>query len=278
MNYYKIREYLYIVSGALISALALDLFLTANKIAPGGASGLGTILYNGFGIPVSLTVLAVNLVLFAVGYRRLGKRTLVLTFAATFLMSAFIQIFSFLKPLTNDMLLAAVFGGAMFGVGSGLTIAGGASTGGTDFAAVMLNGVIQHIPISEFILIIDLFITLLSGIVFKDYTILLYSMLSLFICTHFVDKVIDGFHYARLVYVISEKNEEISKKLIKELNMGVTALYGRGMYLGRERMILMCAMRRNDFPKFRRAVETADKNAFIILTEANEVLGEGFNK
>ncbi len=273
---YRLKEICYMTAGALLSALALDLFLTPNKIASGGASGLGTILYNSLGVPVSVTVFGVNIVLFVFGFKRLGKKVIYRTFAATFLMSAFIQIFSFLKPLTDDMLLAGVFGGVMLGVGSGLTIASGASTGGTDFLAVILNGIVSHIPVADFILGIDLIVTLLSGVVFKDYGLLLYSLLALYISTRFVDKVIDGFRYARLVYVISSKNREIAKQLLNKLDMGVTALYGKGMYSDREQIVLMCAVRRNDFPKFRRMVEQTDKNAFIILTEANEVLGEGF--
>lgn len=273
---YRLKEICYMMAGALLSALALDLFLTPNKIASGGASGLGTILYNSLGVPVSVTVFGVNIVLFVFGFKRLGKKVIYRTFAATFLMSAFIQIFSFLKPLTDDMLLAGVFGGVMLGVGSGLTIASGASTGGTDFLAVILNGIVSHIPVADFILGIDLIVTLLSGVVFKDYGLLLYSLLALYISTRFVDKVIDGFRYARLVYVISSKNREIAKQLLNKLDMGVTALYGKGMYSDREQIVLMCAVRRNDFPKFRRMVEQTDKNAFIILTEANEVLGEGF--
>ncbi len=273
---YRLKEICYMTAGALLSALALDLFLTPNKIASGGASGLGTILYNSLGVPVSVTVFGVNIVLFVFGFKRLGKKVIYRTFAATFLMSAFIQIFSFLKPLTDDMLLAGVFGGVMLGVGSGLTIASGASTGGTDFLAVILNGIVSHIPVADFILGIDLMVTLLSGVVFKDYGLLLYSLPALYISTRFVDKVIDGFHYARLVYVISSKNREIAKQLLNKLDMGVTALYGKGMYSDREQIVLMCAVRRNDFPKFRRMVEQTDKNAFIILTEANEVLGEGF--
>ncbi len=274
----RFKEYLYIFAGSAISAVALDIFLAPNKIAPGGASGLGTILYNSLGVPVSITVLAVNAILFAIGFRRLSKKMLVLTLAATAAMSVFIQIFTVFKPFTEDMLLSSVLGGALFGLGSGLTIAGGASTGGTDFAAVMLNSVFSHISVANFIFFTDLIIALLSGVVFRDYTLLLYSLFSLYICTRFVDKVIDGFNYARLVYVVSDQNVEISKRVLNELNLGVTALYGRGMYKGREQLILMCVMRRNDFPRFRRVVEEADKNAFIILTEANEVLGEGFNK
>lgn len=276
--FYKVKDYVYLAAGSLISALALDMFLAPNKIAPGGASGLGTILYNSVGIPVSVTVFAANLILSVFGLKQLGKKVVAMTFAASVLMSGFIQMFSFLQPFTDDMLLASVLGGAMLGLGSGLTIASGASTGGTDFLAIILNGIFQQVSIANFILVIDLFITVLSGFVFKDYAIFLYGLFSLYISTRFVDKVINGFNYARLVYVVSDKNEEIGRLVLNELNMGVTALYGKGMYKNREQMILMCAMRRNDFPRFRKVVEMTDKNAFIILTEANEVLGEGFNK
>lgn len=276
--FYKFKDYMYLVAGSLVSALALDMFLAPNKIAPGGASGLGTILYNAARVPVSVTVFAVNLILFVLGFKRLGKKVVIKTLFATVLMSGFIQIFSFLKPFTHDLLLATVLGGAMLGLGSGLTIISGASTGGTDFLAIILNGVFSHISIANFILVIDLFISILAGFVFKDYAIFLYGLFGLYVCTQVVDKVINGFNYARLVYVISDKSEQIASCVLNELNMGVTAVYGKGMYRNREQLILMCAMRRNDLPKFKKAVKTADENAFIILTEANEVFGEGFNK
>jgi len=274
----KFRDYVYLVLGSLSSALALDMFLAPNKIAPGGASGLGTILYNAAKIPVSLTVFAVNIILFAVGFKRLGKKIVAKTFLATALMSGFIQIFSFLEPFTHDLLLAAVLGSALLGLGSGLTIISGASTGGTDFLAIILNGIFPTVSIANFILIIDLFISVLAGFVFRDYAIFLYGIFGLYVCTQIVDKVINGVNYAKLVYVISEKSDEIAKCVMHNLNMGVTALYGKGMYRNRDQVILMCAMRRNDFPKFKKAIKMADENAFIILTEANEVLGEGFNK
>lgn len=274
----KTKELMCLALGALISALALDLFLAPNKIASGGATGLGTVLYNSAGIPISATVLSVNAVLFVFGAKNLGKTKALQTLTITIMMSVFIQLFSVLKPVTDDMLLSAVFGGVLLGIGSGLTLVGGASTGGTDFLAMILNGIAKHIPVADFILIIDLLITLLSGVVFKDYRLLLYSLLALYINTRVIDKIIDGFRYAKLVYVVSNKSKEISKKILNELNMGVTALYGKGVYSQSEQIILLCAVRRNDFPKFRRVVEQTDNKAFIILTEANEVLGEGFNK
>lgn len=272
------KKYVGLCIGALISALALDLFLAPNKIAPGGASGVGIILNSAFSVPVSVTVFSINAVLFYFARKRFCKRVLLMTLVSTALLAVFIQLFSFLKPLGDDMLLSAIFGGAAFGAGSGLTIACGASTGGTDFLAVILNDKFSNIKIADIIMFADLAVAIVSGAVFKDYSLFMYALLALYISTRVVDRVINGFNFARLVYVVSEKSEMLAEKIVNELDMGVTAIYGKGMYTGDNRLVLMCAMKRNDFPKFLNLVKTTDKNAFIILAEANEVLGEGFNK
>jgi len=176
----KFRDYVYLVLGSLSSALALDMFLAPNKIAPGGASGLGTILYNAAKIPVSLTVFAVNIILFAVGFKRLGKKIVAKTFLATALMSGFIQIFSFLEPFTHDLLLAAVLGSALLGLGSGLTIISGASTGGTDILGRIIQIRFSTVPIGKLLLIVDSLIIAISLIIFRNVELVLFGIISLF--------------------------------------------------------------------------------------------------
>ena len=271
------KEYLLITAGSLLTALGLNLFLVPNSVAAGGASGLGTVLYLGFGIPVSAVVLAVNIILFAFGYRYLPKSALVRTLFATFALSAFIEIFSFLKPLTDNLILASVYGGLCLGAGTGMTVANGGSTGGSDMAAVIIYKQLHIFSVARLILFIDLFIIVLSGLVFSDFEIMLYAALALYVASVIADAIIEGVNFAKLVFVVSDKAEDIASEVMSKLDRGITALYGKGMYSKKDIPVLMCAVRRNQFVALRRIIRTIDKNAFIILSDAREVIGNGFN-
>ena len=272
----RIKEYSQIVVGALLSALALNLFLVPNSIASGGASGLGTIFFVSAGVPVSVTVLGVNTVLFAVGSKALTRRCLVKTVAATLLLSAFIEFTSFLSALTADKLLASLCGGVLFGGGTGLTVAGGGSTGGSDLAALIIRRRSRRFSVARLILIMDLFVVILSGAVFGDYEVVLYAAVSMYISSLVADNVIEGVNFAKLAYIISANSGEIAAAVMGGMERGVTALHATGMYSGKRLNVLMCAVRKNEVIRLRKTVKKADENAFIILTDAREVLGNGF--
>ena len=270
------KEYLMITSGALLTALGLNLFLVPNSIAAGGASGLGTVLYFGFGIPVSAVVLGVNVLLFVLGYKYLSKSVLVRTLFATFSLSAFIEIFSFLHPITDNLILASIYGGLCFGAGTGLTIANGGATGGSDLAAVIIHKQFRVFSIARLILFLDLFVIVLSGIVFSDFEVMLYAAVALYVASITADAIIEGVNFAKLVFIVSDKADDIAQEVMKKLDRGITALKGSGMYSGKDVRVLMCAVRRNQFVKLRSIIRSIDKNAFIILSDAREVIGNGF--
>ena len=271
------KEYLFICFGALLTALGLNLFLVPNSIAAGGASGLGTVLYFGFGIPVSLVVLAVNFMLFALGYRYLSRSVLVRTVFATISLSVSIEALSFLKPITDNLILASIYGGLCFGAGTGLTIANGGSTGGSDLAAVIIHKQLRTFSVARLILFIDLFVIVLSGVVFSDFEVMLYAAVALYVASITADAIIEGVNFAKLVFVISDKSDIIAREVMSKLDRGITSLYGKGMYSGIQVSVLMCAVRRNQFARLRSIIKTIDKNAFIILADAREVIGKGFN-
>ena len=277
-NAFKIfKSYAGLTSGALSTALALNWFLTQNNLAPGGASGLGTVLFKGMGIPVSVTVFAVNIVLLILGFKLMGRGVLFKTIIATLLMSVFIQVFSHSNALSDDLILSAVVGGALLGLGTGLTVVSGGSTGGTDLAAILLAKFFGGVSIAKLILIVDSFVILLSGIVFGDYEIMLYSALSLFIATKVADNIIEGVNFAVMLYIISDKGNLIAKEIIENMHHGVTSIKGTGEYTGNTYPVLMCAIRKNEFVQLKKTVKAIDENAFIILTDARSVYGKGFN-
>ena len=163
------------------------------------------------------------------------------------------------------------------GVGVGLVIRCGASTGGSDFLAIILNSLLKkQITVAKLLLIIDGIIILTAGFVFGDYTLMLYMVLSAYVASKMADAIVEGGNVAKSAYIISEKGEEISAEIMKNLSRGTTGIYGKGMYTGREITIILCVVKRNEIPKLRAIVQETDEKAFIILTEVREVLGEGF--
>lgn len=272
----KVREYFFMALGAFAISLGLNLFLVPNSIAAGGASGLATVLYKSLGFPVSLSVLFINLILFILGMRYLSKESFLKTIAATIFLSAMLEIMSGITPVTDNPLLASVYGGVLFGIGTGITISNGGSTGGTDLAAVIIHRWAKNFSVARIILVIDFFVILLSGVVFKDYEIMLYAAIALYIASHVADDIIEGVNFTKLVYVMSSNSQLIADEIMKTLKRGVTSLQGTGMYMKKDMPVLMCAIRKSEFVKFRTIVNSIDENAFIILTDAREVLGKGF--
>lgn len=272
-----VREYILIVLGSVLAALGIDLFLSPNKIAPGGASGLAIVLYNVIGIPVSVGVIGVNIVLFAIGYKQLSGNSLFKTAIASILLSFFIEVFARFLPLSDDMLLCCAYGGLLVGLGTGTVIVNGASSGGSDFAAILIHRIVPHISVAKLILAVDFGVVLVSGIVFKDYTVMLYAIVSLFVASKAAEFVIEGLNFSKLVYIISDKNNEIVSYIKYELRRGITSFKAKGEYSGHERTVLMCAVSPNQFPNLKSYIRSVDKNAFIILSDARSVFGEGFN-
>ena len=271
-------EYAYIIAGSFILAFGINFFLVPIKISTGGVSGIATILFHVFKIPLSITTLVINLVLFAFGYKTLDKSSIIKTLAGIVLLSAFLQLTSYWGSYSDDMMIASIFGGVLVGVGVGLAVLKDASTGGSDFAAIMLHKKIPYISVATFILIIDATIIVTAGIVFRDYTVMFYSVLSLYISTKVTDLILVRGDFAKSVYIISEKSDEISQKIMSGLVRGVTGIYSKGLYNCSERMMLLCVVKSPELPKLMEIVKAIDKNAFVIVSEAREVLGEGFKK
>lgn len=272
-----LKSYINLFVGSLCTALALNLFLIPNNLAPGGVSGLATVLYKTVGINVSLTVFSANAVLLIAGFKFLKKLVLIKSILATVIMSVLIEALAFLTPLSLDPILSAVIGGALMGLGTGLTVTAGGSTGGTDLAALILNRFFPQLGVARLILIVDSFVILLSGVAFKNYEIMLYSALALFIASKVADNLIEGVNFALMIYIISSESKAISKSIIEELNHGVTAVRSTGVYTNTGYNMLICAIRKNEFVQLKRIVKAIDKNAFIILTDARSVYGKGFN-
>ena len=268
-------EYAGILAGAAVTAVALDWFLVPNRIAAGGVSGLATITYHLFGWPVGVTMLALNVPLFIAGLRVIGLHFGLKTLVGAVAISAFVDTLApYLEPITKDPLLASIYGGFIAGLGLGITFRFGGSTGGTDMAARLLQR-FSSLSAGSALLAVDGAVILASAIAF-DPEVALYALISVFITTQTIDLVQEGRPYAKAAFIISEKSDAIGEAVLRELDRGVTALSGRGLYTGTQRQILFVIVGRDEIHALRSLVREIDPRAFVVIADVSEVLGEGF--
>ncbi len=273
MRYHK---YFGIIIGAFLLALGLNLFLVPFRISPGGVSTIGTILLYFWGVPLSVTTLLLNAVLFLFGYKILGKSAVIKTIWGVIFSSLFLELCAYFPVYTEDVLMATLSGGILTGLGIGLAVRQEASTGGSDFAALMLHRFFPHISVSFFILFIDAVIILLAGVVFGSITVSFYSALTLFVSMKTTDLVLTFGDTAKSIFILSPKTEEISACVQARFSRGTTGIYSRGMYFGKDGLMLFCVVSPKELPALVRLVRSVDETAFIVISDAREVLGEGF--
>lgn len=249
-----------------------------NGIAFGGITGVAQII--NFLIPaapIGVTVIVLNVPLFLLGWKFIGGRLLVSSLYAMFISSVFIDL---LTPLYDwppmEPMLACIFGGLLMGLSLGLVFQQGATTGGTDLIARLLKLRLAWLPMGKLLMGIDLAVIVAVAVTFRTLYAALYGLVALYISTIVMDGVLYGLDNAKVAYVISDHNKEISDVLVKDLDRGVTVLHGRGAYTGAEKDVLMCAFKQREIAAIKAAVKEIDPDAFVIVCNAHEVLGEGF--
>lgn len=272
----KIRCYLIAIVGGIISAFGTACFLLPNQLSSGGFSGIATILYFLFNIPMGTTILVLNLPIFIFAYFREGKSFVFRTIISTVVFSHFIDVFENIKPFTSDKILASVYGGIIIGIGLSLVFKGKSSTGGTDLLANIITTYKKEMSLGNTLKILDIFVVLANIILLKKIEIGLYSVIAIYISNQMIDLFFEGINFSKMVYIISSKNEEISKIINFEINRGVTGFYGKGMYKNDDKIIIMCVAKRRDIVKIKEIAKKIDENAFIIISDAREVYGLGF--
>lgn len=270
-----IYEYGMVTIGASLTALSYNWFLIPNKIASGGAGGLGTILHYLWGFPVGVTILLYNIPLFLAVTHFLGTRFSIKSIYGAVLLGVLTDVFAtFTQAITSDPLLAAIYGGSLTGVGIGLAMRYRGSTGGTDLAAFLLNH-FTGMPVGQSLLLVDTGIIFLAGLVFGP-ELALYAFLALFISSKAIDLVQEGTGYNKAAHIISQKPEEIAACVMERLGRGVTALQGMGMFTGSERKVLFVIVSRTEISLIKEIVREIDPRAFVVIGDVREVLGEGF--
>lgn len=279
MKISKFKEYIIITLGIALVAFAIEYFYAPNNIAAGGVTGIAIITNALFPkLSIGIVSLILNGVLFIVAIIFIGGKFGVKTIYASLGLSGVIWgIEKFLNPvaITNDLIIATIFGALISALGLALVFNENASTGGTDILAKILN-MFFHIEMGKSLLLVDFIITLVSAFVF-GVDVALYSMLSIILLGLIVDRVIEGFNVCKSIFIISKNNNEISRYIIDELERGCTFLNGVGAYSGKESNILYAVLSRNQFIKLKKFIKEIDPEAFITVGEVHEVLGEGFN-
>ena len=264
-----------IVLGCALGALAYPLFLVPNHIAPGGLTGLATVLNYLFHWPVGTTSLLMNIPLFIIGYRAMGRVFVIRSLVATVLFSVLIDLIP-LPPMTQQPLLGAVFGGVLLGAGLGLILRGGATTGGTDIIGRLVHKAFPHIQIGKVIMAADALIVVLGAVVFRSVESAMYAVIVIFVNSRLLDYILYGTGSGKLLLAVTEHAQEISDAITSKMGRGITILPVKGGYTGKEKSMVVCAVKKNEVPHLTKIIRQVDTETFIIITEAGEILGEGF--
>ena len=269
------------LAGSFLFAVAVNVFTAPNNIAPGGLTGLATMINYLFGAPIGTTILVFNVPLFIWGVLQINFRFILKTLAATVISSVTIDLTAGLfPPYQGDLMLAALFSGVLSGAGLGLIFMRGGTTGGTDLVANLIGRNFRHLSLGKLVLLVDLVVVLISAFVYRNYESPLYAIINIFVSSKLIDAVLYGADTGtgKMMFIISPKNKEIAQRIMTEISRGVTELRSRGAYRGEEGEVLPCAVRRSEVYKTQDIIRSVDPDAFVIVGDAGQISGEGFKQ
>jgi len=274
---YLLTDLFYTIIGSALVALGVSVFTAPNNIAPGGVSGLATALAAVTPVHISVWSLLINIPLLVMAWKKLGSRPLTFTLIATVLLSAFIELWDFLIPhYTGDVLLASFCGGVGTGLGVGLLFIRGLSSGGTDLATLLLKKPFPNVPSGTMLLIIDASVVVFAVLIFREIEVALYSAITIYISSKVIDAMMQGVDYAKVVYIVTDKAQEIADVLHVVTDRGTTIIPATGGYTGQQRQLLFTVTRRNMLAQTLRVIKQIDPDSFTFVVNSTEVHGEGF--
>lgn len=276
MNSKEIKKYILAILGGLIVGVGVGLILLPLKLSTGGLSGVSTLLYYVLDLNAGVTTLVLNIPLFIIAIKMFGINSNIRTLCSMATLSITLMFMENIVPLTSDLFLASIFGGAITGTGLAFAVIGEATTGGTDLIAKIIQAKRQHLNMGEILLIIDGLIIAISAFTFDSVDVALYSAIAVLTMTKIMDLIIEGRSYSKALYIITDKVDEISDYIITEVGRGATKLRGTGAYSGKEKGILLCVASKNEIPHIKNKVREIDKKCFMIVTNVAEAIGEGF--
>ena len=265
--------------GSFVFALGFDFFLAPNDLNSGGISGLAMVVVEllGFGSVGTLSIL-INLPLFALGGIKIGRRFFVGSLIGLIASSVFIDTLVLLPAPQSEPLLGALYGGVVCGAGLGMVFVAGTSTGGSDILVRLLKLRYRNVPIGQISMSFDLVVVVLTGLVFHDITKALYTGVTVYICGKVIDAMVYRFDYSKVALIISKEYDEIARQIGLKLDRGATFLHGEGSYSHQPTKVVLVAIKRQQLAELKELVTNIDPNAFIIMQEAHQVLGDGFGR
>lgn len=271
-----LKEIVYIIIGSIIMAVGTSLFLLPNKLSSGGFSGIATIAYYLFGMPLGTTMLILNIPLFIMAFIRIGKETTIKGMIGTVVLSFFIDLFDKIEPLTTDRFLACIYGGICVGIGTAIILKAHASTGGTDMLSYIICSYHSHFRASNLIVVVDMMIVFLNMVVFARIEIGLYSAIAIYVMGKMIDIIFEGVYFTKSMFIVSNQYKEISKEIGEKLDRGSTGIYAKGMYTRERKMMLWCVGSRNEVARIKEIAKEIDPQSFIVISNAREAWGKGF--
>ena len=271
-------KYTLVIIGSFVYSVAFQCFLFPNEIVAGGVTGIAMIINHFTHWPIGMMVVAMNVPLFALAWKQLGTDVLIGSLVGMAISSVFVDLMSLTNlVLTNDPMLAAIIGGAIKGAGLGMIYYYGATTGGIDIVAKLLRKKYSQINFGTIVLILDVAIIAGYALVVGNYESAMYSIIAMFVVTKVIDLFLYGIDNSCVCYIISDKSDALTKEIISgHVHRGVTILEGVGAYSGQEKHVIMCVIKRNQIPELRRTIKSLDERAFVIVTDAKNVFGTGF--
>ena len=272
----KTTAFLFTILGTMMTGFAIGAFLTPNKIVGGGASGISTILFHTFGIQPGVSFFIMNILFLLLGLTILGRQFIIKTLIGISLLSLFTQIFSLFPIYTQNLMLSAIFGGVLYGLGIGMSFAAGASTGGTDIIGRIVQTKFSFVPIGKMLLFVDGIIIVISFAIFNNIELTMFGIFTLFVSSYSIDFIISKLNFSRIAFVITDKGEEISKTLVTTSPRGVTLIDVKGAYTDSEKKMLFCALKESESEEFQKKILAIDETAFIVFSESQRIKGNGF--
>lgn len=274
----KILDLIFEVSGIFIMSLGIHCFLVPANIAPGGVSGMAILIQYLWGLPIGLMSFVINVPIFILSWRYLGKKYTMQSLGAVLLSSVILDyvVTPWVPMYTGERFLGSLFGGIFVGAGLGLVFLRGFSTGGTDAISFLLQRRFPHMPIGRTLMLIDGLVLAISVLVFHNIEAGLFGVVALFAQTKLIDSIVYGSEHGQMLLIVSEKNMEIKDKILVDVDRGATILKAVGAYTMEEKDVLLCAARKSQFGQIKRIVREIDPNAFFIVSEVSQILGEGF--
>ena len=270
-------DLLSIIVGGCIWAVGLNVFTVPNKIAPGGATGVATVLNYFTSLPVGTLIILINIPLFIAAFFLVGKIFILKTAAAIVITGVILDISAlFLPTFTEDKLLAAIFGGVLSGVGLGIIYIRGIATGGSDLLARLIDSKVPFFSYTQTILIIDAAVVIFAAVAFRDWKSVLYAAITVFLTSIFSEKLLSGLTSAKIVYIVTETPEIISPLVLGKMKRGATLIPAKGCYTEKDTNILMVTVKNYELPALKKIIKEKDKNAFITVGDASEIIGNGF--